>query len=129
MIDLPSGELFRQTIQRCEGLIAEDRGLDPIQVPFPVPTWMTPQCYLDKYGPAEKFNWMRFIDSVSIPTLLLFGEKELRDDPVFVGVAEELELLKRGWNPLTIETIPDADHFYTSKFAEVDEALTRWLTH
>lgn len=128
LIDRANGDLFRQTIERCEKLIADNRENDPIHVPFPFPTWMTPQCYLDKYGPAEKFNWMRFIDKVTIPTLLMFGAKELSDDSAFAGVSEELEQLKLGWNSLTIETIADADHFYTSKFAEADDVIMRWLT-
>lgn len=127
MIDLPSGELFRQTMQRCQTLLAEDRGTEPIHVQFPVSTWMTPQCYLDKYGAEEKFNWLRFINQVKIPTLLLFGEKELAMDPAFAGVAADLEPLKRGWNPYMIETIAAADHFYTAQYEAVDEAVTRWL--
>jgi len=128
LIDSPRGELFRETIGRCEELISQGRGKEPIQVQFPVNTWMTPQCYLDKYGPEEKFNWSRFIGEISVPTLLLFGEKELAEDPAFTGVSEELEKLKRGWNPLAIETIPAADHFYTSQFPAVDDVLVRWLT-
>ena len=127
MIELPSAEIFRQTMDRCRSLVAENRGEDPIQVQFPVPTWMSPRCYLDKYGPEEKFNWLRFIDQISIPTLLLFGEKELALDPAFAGVAAELEPLKKGWNPYTLETIAAADHFYTAQYAAVDEAVTRWL--
>lgn len=128
LIDRSNGELFRETIARSQTLIEEGRGHNPIHVKFPFPTWMTPQCYIDKYGPEEKFNWMNFIDKVTIPTLMMFGAKELADDPAFAGVAEELEPLKRGWNSLTIETIEDADHFYTSKFDEVDDLITRWLT-
>jgi pimeloyl-ACP methyl ester carboxylesterase len=127
LIDSPRGRLFRETIGRCQEMIADGRGGEPLQVQFPVATWMTPQCYLDKYGPEEKFNWGRFVGEVSIPTLLMFGEKELADDPAFAGVAEELETLKRGWNPLAIETIPSADHFYTSQFDAVDDVVTRWL--
>ena len=128
LIDTPRGELFRETIERCRRLIAEKRGDEPILVQFPFPTWMTPQCYLDKYGPDETYNWMHFIDKVDIPTLLIFGQKELDDDPAFEGVREELEQLRRGWNPLTIEEVDEADHFYSSKFPTVDDLITRWLT-
>lgn len=128
LIDTPRGELFRETILRCRELIGQRRGEEPILVQFPFPTWMTPQCYLDKYGPDETYNWMNFIDKVDIPTLLCFGQKELDDDPAFEGVREELEQLRRGWNPLTIEEIEEADHFYTSHFESVDDLITRWLT-
>ncbi len=128
LMESPQASLFRETIERCEALIANDLGEQPIQVPYPFPTWMTPSGYLDKYGPAEKFNWLRFIDRVSIPTLLLFGSRELDENPAFAGLADELEQLKAGWNSLNIETIPDADHFYSSKFGVVEDSVTRWLT-
>ena len=88
---------------------------------------MCPQGYLDKYGPGESFNWLDFIDRIEIPTLMLFGEKELNDNVAFEGLRDDLELLKSGWNPLAIHEIEDADHFYTSRFSEVGENIVRWL--
>jgi pimeloyl-ACP methyl ester carboxylesterase len=129
LIDSPRGDLFRDTVEHCKTLIEQQRGEDPIHVPFPFPTWMTPRCYVDKYGPAETYNWMKFIDKVDVPTLLLFGQKELDDDPAFEGLREELAPLLSGWNPLTIEEIEAADHFYTSQFDVVDDVISRWLTH
>jgi len=125
--DSPRGELFRETIKKCESLIALNKGQEPIQVPFPFPTWMCPQGYLDKYGPGGSFNWLDFIDRIEIPTLMLFGEKELNDNVAFEGLRDDLELLKSGWNPLAIHEIEDADHFYTSRFSEVGENIVRWL--
>ena len=128
LIDSPRGELFRETIQKCTKLIDEQLGETPIHVPFPYPTWMTPKCYIEKYGPAESFNWIRFVNQVEIPTLLVFGQKELDNDPAFEGVRSELVELRDGWNSLTIEEIEEADHFYTSKFEMVSDVMTRWLT-
>ena len=127
LIDRPDADLFRETFGRSESLIADGRGDDPIHVKFPFPTWMTPNRYVDKYGPEEKFNWMKFVDKVTIPTLLLFGGLELSDDLAFVGVSEELVELQRRWNTLTIETIEDASHFYTSKFGVASDVITWWL--
>ena len=128
LIGSPRGELFRDTIERCKILVKQQRGEEPIHVSFPFPTWMAPRCYIEKYGPLETYNWIRFIDQVSIPTLLLFGQKELDDDPAFEGLREELTTLRNGWNPLTIEEIEAADHFYTSRFEVVDNVISRWLT-
>ena len=125
--DSPRGELFRETIKKCESLVEQNKGQIPIQVPFPFPTWMSPQGYLDKYGPGESFNWLNFIDRIEIPTLLLFGEKELTENVAFEGLRDDLAPLKAGWNPLTIREIDDADHFYTSRFNEVSENIVRWL--
>ncbi|MFT5300528.1 MAG: pimeloyl-ACP methyl ester carboxylesterase [Mariniblastus sp.] len=122
------GSLFRETYARCEAMVANSRGDEPIHVQFPYPTWMTSACYIDKYGPDEKFNWLTFVDKIEVPTLLVFGQKELDQDLAFDGLRPQLETLKNGWNALDIEEIEDADHFYTAKFAAVDEQLVRWLT-
>ena len=125
--DSPRGELFRDTIKKCESLVEQNQGHNPIQVPFPFPTWMSPQGYLDKYGPAESFNWLNFIDRIEIPTLMLFGERELNENVAFEGLRDDLALLTAGWNSLTIQEIEEADHFYTSRFNEVGENILRWL--
>lgn len=125
--DSPRGELFRETIKKCESLVQQKQANNPIQVPFPFPTWMSPQGYLDKYGPSESFNWLDFVDRIEIPTLMLFGEKELNENVAFEGLRDDLALLSDGWNSLTIHEIEEADHFYTSRFNEVGENIVRWL--
>jgi pimeloyl-ACP methyl ester carboxylesterase len=124
----PQAEQFQSTMKHCKQLIEEGQGDRPIHVPVPFPTWMSPAGYVKKYGPDETYNWLRFVDRVKVPTLLLFGSRELNENPAFMGLSEELEALKDGWNPLTIGTIENADHFYTSKFGEADDFVSRWLT-
>jgi pimeloyl-ACP methyl ester carboxylesterase len=119
--------LFAATFAECQQRIAEGRGAEPIPVKYPVATWMTPDCYVDKYGPDEKFNWLNFIHRVTIPSLLVFGEQELAQHPAFIGLEAELESAMRNSPHLQVETIPHADHFYSSKFAMVDDRIFVWL--
>jgi len=128
MLESPRGDLFRETFDRCQQLVKNGNGETPVHVPFPFPTWMTPAGYVAKYGPDESFNWMTFVDKIDIPTLLLFGQRELDENPAFEGLRDELTELKSGWNSLTIEEVAEADHFYTSKFGEVENSMNRWLT-
>jgi alpha-beta hydrolase superfamily lysophospholipase len=127
MNESAGSELFGETMRRCEQLVAEGRSDDLIQVPFPFPTWMTPAGYLEKYGPEEAYNWLRFADRIEVPTLLLFGSRELDENPAFEGLREDLAQLS-GISSLTIEEIEGADHFYTACFPRVDQRLTEWLT-
>ena len=89
---------------------------------------MTPRCYLDKYGPGDKFNWMSFVDRIDDSNFVNFWRERIRENPAFAGMEEELQQLKQAWNSLTIETVAEADHFYTSKFSELADLVTRWLT-
>jgi pimeloyl-ACP methyl ester carboxylesterase len=128
MSNSPNGELFRSIYEDCERMVAAGDGNQPVHRAFPFPMWMTSDGYVAKYGPAETFNWLKFIDNVSIPTLLAFGELELATNPAFEGLESDLERLRAGWNSFEIETIENADHFYNSQFAMVEDVITRWLT-
>ncbi|MEL7497300.1 MAG: alpha/beta fold hydrolase [Planctomycetota bacterium] len=128
LIDSPRGELFRQTIARCQSLIDDKQGDQLIEVPFPFPTWMTPHGYLAKYGPDEAYNWIRFIDRVDVPTLLLFGQRELDENPAFVGLRDELVELPIQNPSVRVKEILNADHFYASQMSIVDVELEQWLT-
>lgn len=127
MIQSPRGELFRETIDQCRQWVQAGNGHTPIEVKFPFPTWMTPRGYLEKYGPEEKYNWMTFIHQVTSPCLLLFGERELDENPAFEGLREELPEIQQMPN-VAIQEIENADHFYASQMEQVDHAITQWLT-
>jgi pimeloyl-ACP methyl ester carboxylesterase len=127
MLITSSDGLFRDTYQRCELLVESGHGQEPVSVEFPVSAWMTPNCYLDKYGPAERYNWLTFIEQVPVPSLLLFGEKELTSHPAFIGLDREWEPFRAKLNSIEFITVKDADHFYSSKYDEVDDLILRWL--
>ena len=127
LLDSPGGDAFQKTLESCQQLIDQGQGELPIQVPFPFPTWMTPQAYLEKYGPQESYNWLTFIDKVQVPTLLLFGQRELDDNPAFAGLESALAPLRESWNSLEIQVIPDADHFYSGQFDSLRDAIQGWL--
>lgn len=127
MLITSSDGLFRDTFERCQRLVDSGHGHEPVSVEFPVSAWMTPNCYLDKYGPEEKYNWLRFIDQVQVPSLLLFGEKELASHPAFIGLDREWEPFQSKFKSIEFIKVRDADHFYSSKYDEVDDLLLRWL--
>lgn len=127
MIQSAGREPFLETLQRCESLVKQGRADDLIQVPFPFPTWMTPGGYLEKYGPEENYNWLRFADRIEVPSLLLFGTRELDENPAFEGLRDDLKNFQ-GNRSFTIDEISGADHFYTASFPRVDQRLSEWLT-
>lgn len=129
MLETSTDGLFAETFAHCQQRVAEGRGNDPIPVRYPVTTWMTPTCYVDKYGADEKYNWLNFIDRVEVPSLLVFGEQELQSHPAFIGLSQEFEPLQKKSRSIQIDTISGADHFYSSKFQLVDDCITRWLCH
>jgi pimeloyl-ACP methyl ester carboxylesterase len=126
-INSPNGGLFRETIQRCQQLIAAGQGDAPIHVPFPFPTWMTPNCYFAKYGPEETYNWLKFVDRIETPTLLLFGSRELESNASFEGLRDEIGAIATSLYSVTFDEIEGADHFYSGKFPAAESRVRQWL--
>lgn len=122
------GDYFRQTYQHCLSMVEQGEGDQPLAVDFPVRTWISAAAYVEKYGPDEKYNWTTFVDRIEVPTLLLFGQKELERDAAFAGLTDELTHLRASWNCLSIDLIDQADHFYSGLLPELEDAVIRWLT-
>jgi len=119
---------FRQAISQATRLVEQDRGDELIKVTFPFPTHITAFAYRDKYGREDRYNWLRFAPQVQVPTLLLFGEHELRDNAAFEGILEDIQQLRTAANFAT-HVVPDCDHFYSGKHAVVIPVITEWLRH
>jgi dienelactone hydrolase len=118
---------FASEYAEAERLVAEGKGDTILSVRFPIPYLVTAAGYVDKYGPAERYNLIKYADRVSCPALYTFGSIELRRGPAFQGLPEDLnELASRGAN-LTVAVISGADHFYTASRDELARQIESWL--
>ena len=98
-----------------------------LEVKFPLPYLVTAAGYLEKYGPDERYNFLRFAGGVSCPVLFTFGSAEVANNVAFQGAPEAVQELTARHAGLAIEVIPRADHFYTGVREEVVTCVERWL--
>jgi len=119
------GPEFLQTYQSAERHIAEGRPEALMEVQLPLPFVITAAGYAEKYGPEERYNYLRFIKDVHAPTLLTLGSIEMENNMAFRGLAEELRAL--GAPALSVQTIAGADHFYSAAREPLVEAIDGWL--
>jgi dienelactone hydrolase len=121
-----------QTFSHWLGLahehVATGQGKQLLQVDFPFPTIISAEMYVDKYGPEERYNWLRFIDRITVDSLLVFGQLELKNNASFVGVIDELSALPPAASRRDVAIIDGADHFYSGQLDQVAERVTDWLT-
>lgn len=122
-----SGPLFLETLALARKRCDEGRGLELMPIQFPFPTLMAAQSYLDKYGPGNRFDWLQWVDRISLPTLVLFGELELNENPAFEGLREELQRKLGGHPTIEWQEVPRADHFYSATVLEAARRLLAWL--
>jgi pimeloyl-ACP methyl ester carboxylesterase len=92
---------------------------------FPFPLYITAAGYIDKYGPAERYNFFKFLDRISQPLHFIYGQRELEQNAsAFAGIVDAIRAVKPA---ATVTTIPDADHYYTARHDALAETVTAWL--
>ncbi len=127
----PQGARFFQTLSEAQQHVAAGQPATLIQTRVPVPLLISAAGFLDKYGPEERYNFLRFASRVHSPLLFTFGSLELDHGGVaFAGLPDAIGQLASQsddpWQP-QVSVIEGADHHYRSGRDELNRELSRWL--
>ena len=100
-----------------------------MRVKYPFPLLITAEAYLDKYGPEERYNILRFAHRVPCPVLFTYGRRELDSGSVaFQNLPQDLDAMPRGSTPhYECIIIANADHVYAGHEDEVAQHVVDWL--
>jgi pimeloyl-ACP methyl ester carboxylesterase len=123
----PEGAAFRAAYEEAERHVAAGRAEALLDVRLPLPVVITAGGYVEKYGPDERYNYLRFIEAVPCPTLVTLGGREVEDNMAFRGAPEELRALAGRQGRLRVVTVPDADHFYSAARGALTARVVDWL--
>jgi hypothetical protein len=120
---------FQQAIALAETLIAEGRPEELIQAQFPHPLIISAGAYVDKYGREERYDLVKHVPNLPCPALIVYGGKELAEGkPPFAGIDRSVAAARRDDQPLEVEVVAEADHFYAGVQTIAADLVTRWLT-
>jgi len=123
----PESSLFLESMSIARQLAKEGAGDELFTAKFPFPLLITADSYIDKYGPAERYNILEFTSQLTCPTLFTYGSKELAQGGIaFAGLPELLNELP-AHALREIITIDAADHFYTGVQEQLAERVGEWL--
>jgi pimeloyl-ACP methyl ester carboxylesterase len=126
MIAAESSSFF-ESFSTAEGLVQEGRGDELFSSKFPFPLLITASAYIDKYGPAERYNILRFAGDLTCPALFTYGSKELEHGGIaFAGLPDALMSLP-GAEQRQVVAIDGADHLYTGLGERLAAEITAWL--
>ena len=128
LLGSPGRDSFLQMLRTAQELVDAGKPDTLIRVTFPFATWMGASNYLEKYGPENRYDWFGFAEQITVPTLLVFGERELRDNPAFSQMEEQLQRTLPHWEHLEIQIVPNADHFYSGQSAAVASVIKEWVS-
>jgi pimeloyl-ACP methyl ester carboxylesterase len=123
----PASSFFLESMTTTEQMVAEGRGDELFTGKFPFPLLITAGGYIDKYGPAERYNILRFVDRLPCPAVFFYGSRELEQGGIaFNGLPEALQLLPSA-ERREVYVIDGADHFYAGTAELLAEGAGQWL--
>jgi dienelactone hydrolase len=115
---------FLETYHRARSLVEAGEPDALLEVRLPLPFVITAAGYVEKYGPDERYNYLRFIDRSRGKVLLTLGEVEAANNMAFraagaavTGIAPEVH----------VQTIAGADHFYSGVRDQLAACVEAWL--
>ena len=79
---------------------------------FPFPLVISAATFLDKYGPAERYDFVQLRERLRTPVDFVYGQLELESrTSAFDGIVADIEQLD--WPAgSSCQVIPQANHFY-----------------
>jgi pimeloyl-ACP methyl ester carboxylesterase len=121
------GPQFLETFADAERRVQAGTPGALLEVKLPLPYVITAAGYVEKYGPDERYNYLRFVSGLSCPVLVTLGEVEVANNMAFAGAPEELARLAARRPGLRTEVIGTADHFYTAAREALVARVETWL--
>jgi pimeloyl-ACP methyl ester carboxylesterase len=118
------GPAFLKEYARAEERIAAGQPGTLLEVKLPLSFVISAAGYVEKYGPDERYNFLKLLPGLQVPLLITLGEKEVGNNMAFQGLPTALAELRR---PPNVAVIPGADHFYTGVRPTLLAALDDWL--
>jgi pimeloyl-ACP methyl ester carboxylesterase len=121
----PEGPQFLEAFALAERHVEQGQPATLLDMKLPLPFVVTAGGYVEKYGPEERYNYLRFVGSVRGPVLVTLGAIEAGSNMAFRGTADALA--EGGRAGLAVEVIPGADHFYSAARPELLTRIDAWL--
>ncbi len=121
------GAPFLATYAVAEQHVRDGQPAVLLDVKVPLPFLITAEGYVEKYGPDERYNLLRFVGAVTCPTLVTLGSVEVAQNMAFRGLPEALLALDARPPHFAVVTIPGADHFYSTGRPALLARVEAWL--
>lgn len=135
--------VFQEHLAQAQSLCNTGDDHHIMRVRFPLPNWVSAATFLDKYGSGATYDYLSFIGDISIPTLWVFGDTEVRDGSVnFRGADRQIgsAIERCSFNvpkstvgkdlskPLhCVEVIDGADHSYRAAREGLRQCISNWI--
>lgn len=124
-LESPDAAEFRANLETADRMEAEGRAMDLFYVDFPIKEMFAAAAYLDKHGPLERYNIIRYAPRIRAPLFVLSGSLEthtrLRDVP------QDLTIAAINSPRAEYRVLPGGNHSLTNMMPEASAAVLEWL--
>jgi pimeloyl-ACP methyl ester carboxylesterase len=126
-MNAPESSQFWESMRTAEELVKAGKSEELFTSKYPFPLLITAAAYIDKYGPAERYNILKFAGELSCPALFTYGSKELGQGGIpFAGMPEALMALANA-DRREVKVIDGADHVYTGVANRLADEVAEWV--
>jgi pimeloyl-ACP methyl ester carboxylesterase len=126
-MNAPESVQFFESMSIARELVKEGAGDELFTAKFPFPLLITADSYIDKYGPAERYNILELAPLLKCPALFVYGTKELAQGGIaFASMPEALGKLP-AHAIRDFVTVDGADHFYAGVQEQLAGRVGQWL--
>lgn len=121
-------DLFLPSLHAAQQLVAAGEPETLFTANYPLPLLISAASFLDKYGPGERYDILRYLPQLQVPTLFVYGSREVESGrSAFQGLPGLLEQHKPSLLDMEVAVIPNADHFYTGTQGLLADQISHWL--
>jgi pimeloyl-ACP methyl ester carboxylesterase len=127
-MNAPESSLFWESLHTAQEMVKVGQSDELFTSKFPFLLLITAGGYIDKYGPAERYNILKFASDLPCPALFTYGSKELASGGIpFAGLPDALMALPNA-DRRSVAVIEGADHVYTGVSDRLAGCVADWLT-
>ena len=124
-MESPDAQEFQGNLERADQMESEGRALELMKAEFPITQYFSAASYLDKHGPAERYNLVTLAPRVKIPLFTFAGSLETHTR--LIDMASDLALAAVN-SPRPQHIIIDGgNHSLQNRKEEAALAVLNWL--
>ncbi len=118
-------EEFRGNLETADRMEAEGRALDLFSVDFPIKEIFSAAAYLDKHGPAERYNIIQHAPKIRVPLFVLTGSLETHTR--LLDVPGDMTIAAVNSPRAEYLVLEGGNHSLTNMMPEAGAAVLEWL--
>jgi len=115
----PQADAFRATFAEAQAAVESHDPERLLRCRQPVPFLATARGFLEKYGPANRYDIVHLLPQVLVPVRIVIGSETLKSSPAFDTLPADVDQLQGSKASVTLTILPGVSMSYSGTADEV----------